>query len=103
MNIIDLMELGTELDVYKSGKRLGTILVIQYEDLIHETIGEYDDRFESYAEYMMELHARIKDHVSCPYNITWYTLPNTETLDINDVATQTVREGNNIVVVEYLD
>lgn len=103
MNLINLMELGTELDVYKSGKRLGTILVIQYDDLIYETVGEYDDRFESYEEYIMELHVRIKDHVSCPYNITWYTLSSNDTLDINDVATQTVKEGNNIVVVEYLD
>lgn len=103
MNILSLEDIGTELDVYHSGQNIGSILVIDYDDLIHGTIGEFDDRFESCADYSMELNLRVQDYVNHPHQISWYTIDADDSLDINDVASRAVRDGNKVVIIERLD
>jgi len=105
MDLLSLEEIGTELDVFKNGKIICTILVISYEDLIEGTVGDYDERFDTYADYSAELNVRIKEHVRNPYDVSWYTLSSiTDTaIDLNDVAAKTVAENNRIVIIEYLD
>jgi len=103
MNLLSLQEIGTELDVFRNGKVICTILVIDYEDLIEGTTGPYDDRFETFGEYSTEINIRIKEHVMSHLDITWYALPENENVDLNDVASRTVKEGNKIVIIEYLD
>jgi len=103
MNLLSLEEIGTELDVFKNGKAVCTILVIDYHDFIEGTTGPYDDRFETFGEYSTEISIRIKEHVVTPLDITWYALPEDEQIDLNEVASRTVKEGNKIVIIEYLD
>ena len=103
MNLLSLEEIGTELDVFKNGKVICTILVIDYHDFIEGTTGPYDDRFDTYGEYLLEVNIRVKEHVTNILDITWYTLPAEDAIDLNDVAARTVKEGNKIVIVEYLD
>jgi hypothetical protein len=103
MNLLSLEEIGTELDVYRNGEILCTILVINYEDIIEGTIGEYDDRFDTYSDYSAELTIRIKEHVRNPYDVSWYPIEADAELDLNDVASVTVGEGNRIVIIEELD
>lgn len=102
-NLLSLEDIGTELDVFKNGKVLCTILVIDYHEFIEGTTGPYDDRFETFGEYSTEICIRIKEHVRSPLDVTWYTVGPDGTLDLNDVASRTVSEGNKIVIVEYID
>lgn len=103
MQLLSLEDIATELNVYdKSGNFLQKLYIVDYDELIRETIGVYDDRFESWSEYMTEMRVRIKEYIATPYDITWFTLGEDDVYDRDLVAATALKENNDFVILERL-
>lgn len=103
MQLLSLEDISLELNVYdKAGTFIQKIYIVDYDDLIEETIGDYDDRFESWSEYIDEMRVRIKEYIATPYDITWITIQEDEQYDRDYVAAVALKESNNFVILERL-
>ena len=68
-----------------------------------DVVGRYDhNHFPEFGEYMNDVVDTLDGFLETPYDITWYARKKDES-DIVEAMKQAVREGNDTIIIEYLD
>lgn len=103
MKPLMLHDIGSSIDVYRNGQFVNSILVVNFDDMLDDIDGEYDERFPSFENYSRYLSVKLSPCVKSPQDITWYTLSCEDELDLNLVGERTILENNRVVIIEYVD
>lgn len=84
-----------------SNERIKRLKLIREEELLSAAFGEYGHKmFPNHDEYLTASIAFLKGFIEGPEYITWYVPPPNGELDMKAIATQAMKEGNDIVVIQ---
>ena len=104
-NTTDVHSLGTDYTVLdKKGNPIGNIQIITHDEILDAAIGPYDcELFESIDEYLNRSISELSGFEDVdPAKVMWFTSIQ-EDVVLADLVEKALRQGCNIVILEYLD
>lgn len=104
-NTTDIHSLGTDYTVLdKKGNPIGNIQVITQDEILDAAIGPYHcELFESIDEYLNRSISELSGFEDIvPTKVLWFSSTQ-EDVVLAEVVEKAIRQGCNIVILEYLD
>ena len=99
--MIDLNDVGVKYYAKDSKGNKISFHIIYYESLMN-LVGLEDCTVGNFLEYEKVIKENVKGLVENPYDVTWYSTTTYQS-DLVEAVKLAVKEGNNIIVIEYTD
>lgn len=107
MNLADLRAIGRVYQINDlSGKKLREFRVIEMDEILEATLGEYDEnKHGDISTYMLNCVAMLTGFTVDLSDISWVSLRecDSETFNMTDLAKQCMEDDTSIVILEFVD